>query len=186
MAGPLRHRRLSAPVIAVAAAIVLLPMLAAADTLPGGLSTQQVAKLRSQPLPILAPAYVPQGFRLVKIEVSRAKKPGDPNDYTLRYAGPAGSEFTIDVADGGFGDADPDYTTFRRAFVVNSSVVGSTTMSPYKFQSPGGGQDYWLYSSDYRMLDRLGNPHAALIFSGVKMSNDDLRRIYSSLQPVHR
>jgi len=160
---------------------LLVPAIAArADQTPGQLSPAQMRQLRSQPLPILVPAYVPPGFRLVRVEAER----GRPNDYSLRYAASDGREFNISVADGGFGDADPDYTSYRRPFAVNSAVVGSVTMQPYKFESADSPQ--WVYSSDYRSLSRLGNQRAMLTFEGIKMTPTDLRRIYSSLQSVPR
>lgn len=149
----------------------------------GGLGSTQLAQLHSQPLPILAPAYVPPGFRLVHVDAMTAKK-DHTNGYTLKYRSSDGREFIIDVADGGFGDADPDLSSFRRPFTVDSSVVGSIKMSPY--QVTVGGQPRWTYSSDYRSLERLGNPRAMLIFSGTNMSADDLRRIYSSLRVISR
>ena len=36
----------------------------------------------------------------------------------------------VNVGDSDFGDVAPDYTSFRRPFVVNSTIIGSTTMSP--------------------------------------------------------
>jgi hypothetical protein len=160
---------------------LLIPAIAArADQPPGQLSSTQMRQLRSQPLPILVPAYVPPGFRLAGVEVQR----GNPNLYSLRYAASDGREFHFSVGDGGFGDADPDYTSYRRPFVVNSAILGPVTMQPYKLESANSPQ--WVYSSDYRSLSRLGSQRAILTFEGIKMTPADLRRIYSSLQSVRR
>ena len=165
--------------------VVLAPVAGSADTRPGALSAKQIAELRSQPLPILVPAYVPAGFRLVRVEATKGGKASNSaNNYLLKYRSADGREFMVDVADGEFGDVAPDYTSFRRPFVVNSTVIGSTTMSPSKIGDPD--QPEWLYVSDYRSLARLGNSRAMLIFSGTKVSTEDLRRIYSSLQPISR
>ncbi|MFY9740343.1 MAG: hypothetical protein WAK11_15015 [Candidatus Cybelea sp.] len=178
-------RALRGSVTALAVALVLAPVAASADTAPGGLNAKQIAELRSQPLPVLVPAYVPAGFRLVRVEATSGKQASNSaNGYLLEYRSSDGRKFMVNVGDGDFGDVAPDYTSFRRPFVVNSTVIGSTTMSPSKIGTPD--QPEWLYVSDYRPLERLGNSHAMLIFSGTKMSADDLRRIYSSLRAISR
>ena len=171
--------------MALAAALSLGLPAAAAQTGPGELAPNQIAKLRSQPLPIVVPRYVPAGFHLVEVDARKAKGNGAANRYTLVYRSADGGRFTIDVADGEFGDADPDLSTYRRPFVVNSNLVGATTMSPFQFTDAAGHPEPWFYGSDYRSLQRLGNAKAMLIFSGT-ISPDELRRVYSSLQQVPR
>ncbi|MGA2760419.1 MAG: hypothetical protein ABSF08_08900 [Candidatus Cybelea sp.] len=180
----MNYRRLIGAVAALA--VVLAPIAGSADTAPGDLSAKQVAKLRAQPLPILAPAYVPAGFHLVRFEATKGNRASNSsNGYLLEYRSSDGREFMVNVGDSDFGDVAPDYTSFRRPFVVNSTIIGSTTMSPSKIIGTSD-QPEWLYVSDYRSLARLGNSRAMLIFSGTKISTDDLRRIYSSLQPISR
>ena len=171
--------------MALVAALSLEVPAVAAQTGPGELAQNQIAKLRSQPLPIVVPRYVPAGFHLAEVDARKAKANGSANHYTLVYRSAGGGHFTIDVADGEFGDADPDFSSFRRPFVANSNLVGSTKMSPYQFTDAAGHPQPWFYSSDYRSLERLGNAKAVLIFSGT-ISPDELRRIYSSLQQVPR
>jgi hypothetical protein len=184
MVGLLNYRRLIGSVAALV--VVLAPVAGSADTGPGGLTAKQIAELHTQPLPILVPAYVPAGFHLVRFEATKGSKASNSsNRYILEYRSSDGREFMVNVGDGEFGDVAPDYTSFRRPFVVNSTVIGSTTMSPSKIIGTSD-QPEWLYVSDYRSLARLGNSHAMLIFSGTKVSTDDLRRIYSSLQPISR
>ncbi|MBV8066473.1 MAG: hypothetical protein JO113_00745 [Candidatus Eremiobacteraeota bacterium] len=168
-------------VLAFAALFTLSASAAWADT--GGLSSQQIAELRSQPLPIVVPSYVPPGFQLVHIEASKGnKRLNSANTYTLKYKSGDGRYFTINVADGEFGDADPDYSSYRRPFTADSHWIGSTKMSPYNFSN---GAQQWFYASDYVSLQRLGNSRAILIFSG-SLSPDELRHIYSSLTQISR
>ncbi len=158
------------------------PAAVSADTAPAGLTAHQVAQLRSQPLPIVVPAYVPPGFRLVHFEAWNHTGPS--NGYTLKYKSSDGREFTVSAGDSGFGDAAPDYSSYRRPFVADSRLIGSTKMSPYNFTVDGRQQ--WSYASDYVPLRRLGaNSNAMLTFGG-NLSPDELRRIYSSFTQISK
>jgi hypothetical protein len=184
MHGPFRYRLAALSVAAIAATASALPARSA-QTGPGGLTSSQVAQLRTQPLPIVLPQYIPAGFHLVQFETDNVKHRDPANGYELHYRSADGREFFIVVGDSGLGDADPDLSSYRRPFVVSSSLIGSTTMSPYHFMGPQGSSQPWSWGSDYRSLARLGNAKAVLTFGGT-ISPDELRRIYSSLQQVSR
>lgn len=168
---------------AISALVCAIATPALAGTTPGGLAPSQVAKLHTQPLPVVVPGYVPAGFRLARVDVTNLKsKPTAANSYVLRYRSSDGREFTIDVGDSDFGDVAPDTSSFRRPFTASSKAIGPTTFSPSKILVHE--QDAWIYASDYRSLGQLGNSRAMLIFSASNVSPDEIRRIYSSLQPL--
>jgi hypothetical protein len=171
--------------LALAACIAFSPAVVVADTAPGNLSSHQVAQLRSQPLPIVVPSYVPPGFRLVHIEAWNVKQhPAPANGYDLEYKSSDGRRFVISAADSGLGDAAPDYSSYRRPFVADSRLVGSTKMSPYTMDVNGAKQ--WSYVSDYVPLRRLGASSSAMLTFEGNLSPDEMRRIYSSFTQISR
>lgn len=171
--------------IVVMSFVALASTAVSADTAPGNLTSHQVAQLRAQPLPIVVPAYVPPGFRLVHIEAWNVKRhPAPANGYDLEYKSSDGRSFTVSAADSGFGDAAPDYSSYRRPFAVDSRLVGSTKMSPYTMDVNGATQ--WSYASDYVPLRRLGASSSAMLTFGGNLSPDEMRRIYSSLTQISR
>jgi hypothetical protein len=150
------------------------------------LSDAQLQKLRGVPVPAMAPQYVPPGYRLSRFEavkdtVRNGMHSAPANGFVLTYAGPQGRAFTIDVADGAHGDQGPDPTAFRRAYRVDSPVVGSTKMQPMRTDD---GRSYFI--SDYVSLKRLGNTKAILLFSGTNMPRAEMQKIYQSLRLIDR
>jgi hypothetical protein len=168
--------------VLAAAALLATPLRANGADYPW-LTGEQMAQLRALPIPIVLPAYVPPGYRLVKFEAVRdvvrnGRHSAPANDYLLRFRGPAGREITITVADGGFGDTGPDYSTFRRPFIADSPVIG-----PAKFE-PDNINGVWSWAATYVPLKRLGSDKAQLIMIGSDKS--ELARVYASLRPLPR
>jgi hypothetical protein len=129
---------------------------------------------------------VPAGFHLVNFEAVRdivrnGQHSAPANDYQLTYRGPGGAEFTISVADSGFGDAAPDYSSSHRPYTVDSPLIGPSTLEPIR-----SDDGTWSYVSPPRWLDRLGNHKAGLIMTGINVSSDQMREIYRSLQPLKK
>jgi hypothetical protein len=173
--------RCRAAVIAVAA-LLATPLQANAGDYPW-LTGAQMAQLRALPIPVVLPAYVPPGYRLVKFEAVRdvvrnGQHSAPANEYSFRFRGPAGREITISVADGGFGDTGPDYSSFRRPFTVDSPVIGRAKFEPDNING------VWSYAATFVPLKRLGSDKAQLIMIGSDKS--EIARVYASLRPLAR
>ncbi|HEV3087995.1 MAG TPA: hypothetical protein VGX96_12280 [Candidatus Elarobacter sp.] len=167
--------------VLIAAALLATPLRANAADYPW-LTGEQMAQLRALPIPVLLPAYVPPGYRLVKFEAVRdivrnGQHSAPANEYLFRFRGPSG-EFTISVADGGFGDSEPDYSSFRRPFTVDSPVVGRAKFEPDNING------VWTWVALFIPLKRLGSDKAQLIVTGSDKS--DIARVYASLKPLAR
>lgn len=78
---------------------LLVGLAATALANPGpGLSSAQRKKLTNLHMRIIVPGYLPAGYRVASVEVTK----GD--GYTIDYKGPNGGEFIIETASEGIGD----------------------------------------------------------------------------------
>ncbi len=116
------------------------------------LTAQQLAQLRALPIPVVLPASVPAGYHLARFEavrdvVKNGRHSAPANAYTLVFADAAGHKVHIGVADSGFGDADPDTSSFRRPFTAKSAVLGSAKFEPYNIEGS------WSWGALYVPVD---------------------------------
>jgi hypothetical protein len=146
-----------------------------------GLSPQQLRQLR---------AYLPPGFKLVRFESDRdivrnGMHSAPANDYRYTYRNAAsGKEFTLEVADSGWGDPGPDYSGFRRPYTVRSAALGTVVMRPNSASDPHDNGVY--YRSEITPLTKIGNGKASIVVSAKNMSRDEMQKVFGSLQPVKR
>ena len=163
--------------VLVAASLSALPPSAAAAEY-SYLTAEQLVQLRALPIPVVLPASIPDGFRLVRFQavrdvVKNGLHSAPANSYQLVFADAAGHKVDIWVADSGFGDADPDTSSFRRPFTANSAVLGRAKFDPYHL----GGS--WAWAASFVPVDPR-NPKTMMNIQGTDTSA--LTRLFESMQ----
>jgi hypothetical protein len=163
--------------VLVVASLNALPPSAAADGY-SYLTAQQLAQLRALPIPVVLPTSIPPGFHLVRFEavrdvVKNGMHSAPSNNYRLVFADAADHKVDIWVADSGFGDAEPDTSSFRRPFTANSSVLGRAKFDPYHL----GGS--WSWSASFVPVDPR-NPKTMMNIQGTDAAA--LTRLFESMQ----
>jgi hypothetical protein len=155
---------------AMAIAIVIVPMPSLARDF-AYLSDKQLTELRALGIPIVLPAELPPGYSLARFDLDP-----DAKDYVLHLQGPAHRSIFVSVSVSEFGDAAPDYTTFRRSFDADSPVLGKAHFEPV--DSLGK----WMWAATYIPLNRSHPASPQMNIGGD--STSDLKTVYAALRPL--
>jgi hypothetical protein len=155
---------------ALAIAVVLVPAPSLARDF-AYLSDKQLADLRALGIPVVLPAELPPGYALARFDLDR-----DAKEYVLHFRGPAHRSIFVSVSVSEFGDAAPDYTTFRRSFDADSPVLGKAHFEPVDSMGT------WTWAATYIPLDRSHPASPQMNIGGD--STSDLKAVYAALRPL--
>lgn len=144
------------------------------------LSAAQIQKLESLGVKIAVPTYVPNGFRVDRVEVVPCP-PGSRRfcpEYSITYRGPKNTCFAIESTGGGIGGL-PDGD---RSFPVNSPLFGESSLELGKYsqaQSPTL-LGLWLGDSPFYRFAGAGTSRALTGCNNI--SPEEAVRVTESLQ----
>ncbi len=144
------------------------------------LSAAQIQKLESLGVKIAVPSYVPDGFRVDKVEVVPCP-PGSRRfcpEYSITYRGPKNTCFAIESTGGGIGGL-PDGD---RSFPVNSPVFGESSLELGKYGQAQSATllGQWLGESPFYRFAGAGTSRALQGCNNI--SPQEAVRVTESLQ----
>lgn len=144
------------------------------------LSAAQIQKLESLGVKIAVPAYVPDGFRVDKVEVVPCP-PGSRRfcpQYTIMYRGPKNTCFAVESTGGGIGGL-PDGD---RSFPVNSPLFGESSLELGKYSQAQSATllGQWLGESPFYRFAGAGTSRALKGCNNI--SPEEAVRVTESLQ----
>lgn len=94
---------------------------------------EQIEQLKSIGIKIAVPAYVPDGFRVYKVEAWKDDEGWGPS-YLITYRGPDNACFFIDASSGGIGDFIPEDPN-DPGIPINSPIFGRARLYTKPFGS---------------------------------------------------
>ncbi len=155
---------------------LLAGLAAATFANPGpGLSSAQRKKLTNLHMRIIVPGYLPAGYRVSSVEVTK----GD--GYTIDYKGPKGGEFIIETASEGIGDilftVNGDTFEPNGHMKTRSKFTGPIDMDLYDTKRVHQFHTNW-YDLGEKRVPRF------LAISGMNTKPSEVSKVFQSLREM--